>query len=190
VHLYVDTGMHRMGLPHEQLLAWLESADLRRAISIEGAFTELVEDQEFDREQVARLTWLAESARSRGVSFGRLHAASSDAVVRPTPETFLDLIRPGLALYGGYPLRSPWRAASCGQAIGSGTSDSVDLLQPGDGVSYHRRSGGPSHLDRHPGIRHVDGYPAGAVKGCEVLIESDSIPWWGRSAPAHRGCPR
>ncbi|HEV8599702.1 MAG TPA: alanine racemase [Gemmatimonadales bacterium] len=187
VHLYVDTGMHRMGLPYEQVLPWLESAALRRAISIEGAFTELVEDQEFDREQATRLTQLAESARSGGVSLGKLHAASSDAVVKPTAETFLDLIRPGLALYGGYPtpesrargeLRPAYRLKA--RVI------RVDLLQSGDGVSYHRR-----YLADRPtwtatlGIGHVDGYPAGAVKGCEVLIRDRLYPVVGTVSASH-----
>lgn len=187
VHLYVDTGMHRMGLPHERLLPWLESAALRRAISIEGTFTELVEDQEFDREQAARLIRLAESARSRGVSLGRLHAASSDAVVRPTPETFLDLIRPGLALYGGYPTAESLARGELRPAYRlKARVIRVDQLQPGDGVSYHRRY----RVDRPTwtatlGIGHVDGYPAGAVKGCEVLIRERLYPVVGTVSASH-----
>lgn len=187
VHLYVDTGMHRMGLPHEQVLPWLESPALRRAIEIEGAFTELIEDQEFDREQAARLTRIAESARSRGVPLGRLHAASSDAVVRPTPETFLDLIRPGLALYGGYPTAESMARGELRPAYQlKARVIRVDLLQPGDGVSYHRRY----RTDRPTwtatlGIGHVDGYPAGAVKGCEALIGDRLYPVVGTVSASH-----
>jgi alanine racemase len=187
VHLYVDTGMHRMGLPHEQVLSWLESAALRRAIQIEGAFTELVEDQEFDREQAARLTRIADSARSRGVPLGLLHAASSDAVVRPTAETFLDLIRPGLALYGGYPTAEAMARGELRPAYAlKARVIRVDLLQPGEGVSYHRR-----YLADRPtwtatlGIGHVDGYPAGAVKGGEVLIGDRLYPVVGTVSASH-----
>ena len=59
VHVYVDTGMHRMGMPHDRVLAWLDDAQLRRAITVDGAFTELTEDQDFDREQAKRLSTLA-----------------------------------------------------------------------------------------------------------------------------------
>lgn len=187
VHLYVDTGMHRMGLPHSQVLSWLESAPLRRAIRIEGAFTELVEDQDFDREQATRLTRLAGSARSGGLPLGRLHAASSDAVLRPTSETFLDLIRPGLALYGGYPtaeslargeLRPGYRLKA--RVI------RLDLLEAGEGVSYHRRykSEGRGWIATL-GIGHVDGYPSGAVKGCEVLIGQRTYPVVGTVSASH-----
>jgi alanine racemase len=187
VHLYVDTGMHRMGMPHDQVLPWLGDAALRRAIRIEGAFTELVEDQDFDRAQATRLRGLAESARSRGVSFGRLHAASSDAVMRPTAETFLDLVRPGLALYGGYPTAEAMGRGELRPAYQlKARVVRVALLAPGEGVSYHRR-----YTAEHPtwiatlAIGHVDGYPSGAVKGCEVLIRDRLCPVVGTVSASH-----
>jgi alanine racemase len=187
VHLYIDTGMHRMGLPHTEVLPWLESAPLRRAISIEGAFTELVEDQDFDREQASRLTRLAESARAGGVPLGRLHAASSDAIVRPTAETFLDLIRPGLSLYGGYPTAESMARGELRPAYRlKARVIRLDLLEAGEGVSYHRRwkseaRGWIATL----AIGHVDGYPSGAVKGCEVLIGQRTYPVVGTVSASH-----
>src|SRR6185295_14030216 len=58
VHLYVDTGMHRMGMPYDRVTSWLHDTALRRAINVEGMFTELTEDPEFDRSQAARLRTL------------------------------------------------------------------------------------------------------------------------------------
>jgi alanine racemase len=187
VHLYIDTGMHRMGMPHTQVLSWLESAALRRAIRIEGTCTELVEDQEFDREQAARLTRLAETARSAGVPLGRLHAASSDAVMRPTAETFLDLIRPGLALYGGYPTAESLARGELRPAYRlKARVIRVDFLEAGEGVSYHRRyqADQPGWVATL-GIGHVDGYPSGAVKGCEVLIGGRTYPVVGTVSASH-----
>jgi alanine racemase len=187
IHLYVDTGMHRMGLPHQRVLAWLESAALRRAVRIEGTCTELVEDQEYDREQAARLTRLAETARSAGAPLGRLHAASSDAVMRPTPETFLDLVRPGLALYGGYPTAESMARSELRPAYRlKARVIRLDHLEPGEGVSYHRR-----YRVEQPtwtatlAIGHVDGYPIGAVKGCEVLIGERLYPVVGTVSASH-----
>src|SRR5205814_10063014 len=91
------------GMPHEGAVAWLDDDALRRAIVLEGAFTELTEDQDFDREQARRLSALSDAARAKGLSLGRLHAASSDAIAQRTSETFLDVVRPGLTIYGGYP---------------------------------------------------------------------------------------
>jgi len=178
VHLYVDTGMHRMGMPHDRVPAWLDDAALRRAIAVDGAFTELTEDQEFDREQAKRLIAINTVTRAGGYPLGRLHAASSDAVAQGTTETFLDAVRPGLALYGGYPtvammargeLRPVYRLKA--RVI------RVDRLAPGEGISYHRRwvAQQPTSIATLA-LGHVDGYPSGAVKGCEVLLRGALWP--------------
>jgi alanine racemase len=187
VHLYIDTGMHRMGFPHAEVLPWLESAELRRAIRVEGALTELVEDQDFDREQAARLSAVARTAAAGGVPLGRLHAASSDAVLRPTPETFLDLIRPGLALYGGYPTAESMARGELRPAYRlKARVTRLDRLEAGEGVSYHRR-----YKAERPGwiatlgIGHVDGYPSGSVKGCRVLIGQKLYPVIGTVSASH-----
>ena len=187
IHLYVDTGMHRMGIPHDRVLAWLESSTLRRAIRIEGTMTELVEDQDYDRQQTARLKALASQAAAGNLSLGRLHAASSDALLRPTPETFLDLVRPGLALFGGYP--TPESRARNELRPGYRLKTRVirlDRLAPGEGVSYHHRfKATRPTLTATLAIGHVDGYPAGAVKGCQVLIRERLYPVIGTVSASH-----
>jgi alanine racemase len=187
VHLYVDTGMHRMGMPHHRVLAWLDRPGLRDALRIDGTFTELTEDQDFDRVQVQRLLALAQTAAGRGVSLGRLHAAASDAVLRPTPETFLDLVRPGLTLYGGYPTEESWRRAGLRPAYRlKARVLRVDRLEAGEGVSYHRRWRAQQPTwTATLGIGHVDGYPAGAVRGCEVMIRNALYPVIGTVSASH-----
>ena len=187
VHLYVDTGMHRMGLPYQKVLPWLESAELRRAIHCEGAFTELVEDAEFDREQAGRLKQLATEAQGGGTSLGKLHAASSDAIMRPTEPTFLDLLRPGLALYGGYPTAESQARGELRPAYRlKARVIRVDLLEPGEGVSYHRRyTASTPTWTATLAVGHVDGYPSGAVKGCEVLIGNRLYPVIGTVSASH-----
>jgi alanine racemase len=187
VHLYVDTGMHRMGIPHGSALAMLDSSELRRAVRIDGALTELVEDQEFDRTQAGRLEELARLAGSRGYSLGRLHAASSDAIARPTPETFLDLIRPGLALFGGYPTAESMARGELRPAYRlKARVMRVDRLEAGEGVSYHRRFTAASPtMTATLGIGHVDGYPAGATRGAMVLIGTRLYPVVGTVSASH-----
>ena len=187
VHLYVDTGMHRMGMPHAGVLPWLNRADLRRALSIEGAFTELTEDAQFDREQAARLRALAENAKAKGIAFGRLHAASSDAIAASTNEAFLDAVRPGLMLYGGFPPESmKQRAALTPIYRLKARVVRVDRLAAGEGVSYHRRFVAQQPTSTATlAIGHVDGYPAGAVKGCQVLIRGVLCPVVGTVSASH-----
>ena len=88
------------------------------------------------------------------------------------PETHLDLVRPGLMLYGGYVSReAPERAELRPAYRLRARVVRVDRLETGEGVSYHRRwkAARPTWIAVLP-AGHVDAYPSGAVKGAEVLI--------------------
>lgn len=187
VHLYIDTGMHRMGMPVADALPWVASLSKEGAIRIEGAFTELVEDADFDRAQAGRLRALQSDARSRGVAIAQLHAASSDAIQHQTTETFLDALRPGLALYGGYVSERAMQQGGFRPTYRlKARVIRVDKLAAGEGVSYHRR-----WMTDKPvwtatlAVGHVDGYPSGAVKGCEVLVRGKLFPVIGNVSASH-----
>src|SRR5437868_10018271 len=187
VHLYIDTGMHRMGMPVDQALGWVEALSRARGVRIDAAFTELTEDADFDRQQANRLRELQEAAKSRGVIIPMLHAASSDAVMHQTTETFLGAVRPGLSLYGGYvsdramqrgELRPAYRLKA--RVI------RLDHLAAGEGISYHRRYvAGRPMWTATLGVGHVDGYPASAVKGCEVFANGRLYPVIGTVSASH-----
>lgn len=187
VHLYIDTGMHRMGMPVADAPDWIAGLVAARSVRIEGAFTELVEDADFDRAQAARLRALHGDLRAKGISIGPLHAASSNAIQHQTSEAFLDAVRPGLALYGGYVSERAMESGGLRPTYRLKTRViRVDHLGPGEGVSYHRRW----ITDKHAwtatlAIGHVDGYPSGAVKGCEVLIRGRLFPVIGTVSASH-----
>ena len=89
------------------------------------------------------------------------------------PNAFLDMVRPGLVLYGAYPsggmatnlanLRPAFRLHA--RVV------RVERLETGDGVNYGRNyiATRPTWVATLP-IGHADGYPRDAVNGCEVLI--------------------
>jgi alanine racemase len=183
--LYVDSGMSRMGIPVARAPQLLETI-ARERVTIEGAFTELTEDPDFDREQVARLAALADSAKARGGSLGKLHAASS-AGVDHQPDTLLDLVRPGFMLYGGLVSQGARERRELRAAVRlRARVVRVERLDVGAGVSYHRRwkASRPTWVATLP-LGHVDGYPSGATKGCEVLIGGRLYPVIGTVSASH-----
>ena len=187
VHLYVDAGMHRMGVPIARALALIDILGKAPNVQIEGVFTELTEDVDFDKEMGRQLRTLADAAQLGGIKVGRLHAASSHAVWH-IPETFLDAVRPGLAVYGGYVsdqarLRGELRAAYRLRA----PVVRLVRLEAGEGVSYHRRwkASVATWVATLP-VGHVDGYPSGAVKGCDVLIGDQVYPVIGTVSASHK----
>lgn len=186
VHLYVDAGMHRMGVPIARAPALIDVLGKAPNVQIEGVFTELTEDVDFDKEMAKQLRILGDAAQLGGIRVGRLHAASSHAVWH-IPESFLDAVRPGLAVYGGYVsdearARGELRAAYRLKA----PVVRVVRLDAGEGVSYHRRwkASQATWVATLP-IGHVDGYPSGAIKGCDVLIGQSVYPVIGTVSASH-----
>jgi alanine racemase len=187
VHLYVDTGMHRMGMPVAQALPWLEQLSRANGVRIEGAFTELTEDADFDRQQAGRLRELQSAARGKGITIETLHAASSDAIQNNNTATYLDAVRPGLALYGGYVSDAAMQRGGLRPTYRLKTRVlRVDQLATGEGISYHRRwiADRPTWTATLA-IGHVDGYPSGATKGCEVLAGGRLYPVIGTVSASH-----
>jgi len=186
IHLYLDSGMSRLGMPVQRAGPWVEALARERGVRIEGAFTELAET-DFDDTQVARFRDFAARARTAGIPLGRLHAASSHALFFRR-DAYLDAVRPGLALYGAYPagavatglaqLRPAFRLRA--RVV------RVERLAAGEAVSYGR-----SYVARQPTwiatlpIGHTDGYPRGAVKGCEVLIGARTYAAIGAVSAGH-----
>jgi alanine racemase len=142
VQVKVDTGLGRFGVHHEGAAEFLEKVAAMRGIRIEGVFTTLTEDHEFDRVQLARLRAIRAAVEKSGRKLGVWHAASSDAVC-DLPEACAnwDLVRPGIALYGLYPSeraekekKIELRPAMSLQA----RATQVKTLAAGESVSYHR----------------------------------------------------
>ena len=170
-HLYMDTGMNRMGQRVDRSEAWLAALEEGRDLAIEGTFTELTEEPEFDVEQAGKLRAFADRVRRAGLDPGPLHAASSMEVVH-RPETHLDMVRPGFALWGGYVTPEARTAGGLRPAVSlKAPVIRVEHLDAGDGVSYERpwKAERPTWIAVLP-VGHADGYPRTAVKGAEVLI--------------------
>lgn len=187
VHLYIDTGMHRMGMPAAQAPAWVETLAETAGIRIEGAFTELTEDANYDRVQIERLRALQSAARAFRLPIETLHAASSDAIQRGHTDAFLDAVRPGLALYGGYVSNDMVPGGRLRPAYRLRTRViRVDHLPAGEGVSYHRRwTADQPTWTATLALGHVDGYPSGATRGCEVAAGGRLYPVIGTVSASH-----
>jgi alanine racemase len=186
-HIYLDTGMSRMGVPYHRALPWMEEL-ARRNVAVDGTFMAFTEEAEFDREQLRRFLEVTSSARSAGVELGTIHAASSNGVYH-LPEAHLDMVRPGIALFGGYPSR-PDEERSLGELVPAVRLRArvvrVERLRAGDGVSY-----GHQYVAKEPvwiatlPVGHTDGLPREAVNGQRVLVGDRLFPVIGSVSASH-----
>jgi alanine racemase len=140
IHVDIDTGMGRTGAAVERALPLIEKLASLSHLRIEGVCTTLTEDPEFDKEQLKRFLDVCAAARSRGISLGLRHAASSAGVFYPS-EFYLDLVRPGITLYGYYPNARTRKedALSLRPALKlSARVSFIKDLAPGESYSYLR----------------------------------------------------
>lgn len=184
VHVYLDTGMRRLGIPAHRALPFLREL-AGPSVRVEGTFMGFTES-DFDEEQLSRFQRVATEARLGGIDLGLLHAASSHGLFA-RPEAHLDMVRPGLALYGPYPSGSDSSKASLTPAFAfKARVARVELLRAGDTVSYGQewRAERPTWAATLP-VGHADGYPRQAVDGCEVLIGGRLYPVVGAVSASH-----
>jgi alanine racemase len=120
VHVKVDTGMHRVGVwPLEEAPGFARRIQ-EAGLEVEGLFTHFArseEDEVTTKEQLDRFLEVADAVRSAGVTPRLLHAANSGATILH-PGSHLDLVRPGIALYGIEP--GPGVGAQLGLRPGGG----------------------------------------------------------------------
>jgi len=103
LHLKVDTGMGRVGLPPRAVRAAAERIAAFPAVRLVGLMTHFADadadDPEFTREQLARFETVSRDLRAAGIAIPLRHAANSAGLIRH-PDARLDLVRPGIMLYG------------------------------------------------------------------------------------------
>lgn len=179
VHVCIDTGLGRVGVPYAEALALLRDLAAARGVSIRGAMMTFTEDEAFDREQLKRFHAIVTAARDAGIKVGVRHAASSYTLFQH-PDAFLDSVRPGMALYGIYPepaFRASGRPILAPVIALKARVAYVKQLQPGESAGYNRAyiAKAPVWIATLP-VGHADGLPRVAAKGGKVRIRGALYP--------------
>jgi alanine racemase len=179
LHVCVDTGIGRVGVPFRQAQSLITDLASRRSVSIAGTMMTFTEDPEFDPEQLRRFLSLTGELERSGVKLGRRHTASSFALFQ-RPDGFLDMVRPGMAVYGIYS-EPQFRTAGVMDlrpAISLKARVAyVKQLQAGDSAGYERayKTDKPVWLATLP-VGHADGLPRTVAEGGRVRIGGRLYP--------------
>jgi alanine racemase len=173
VHVKIDTGLGRVGLHYTDAVDAITKLAATDGIIIDGLFTALTEDTDFDTLQLDRLRRIHENLLQLGIRIPKMHAASSAALLA-FPEAKLDMVRPGIMLYGQYPSTGEYRrrrielrpvlTLKARVAV-------VKTLDPGDSISYHRAfTAERSMCVATIPVGYSDGYPPQVGSKGEVLV--------------------
>lgn len=184
VHLKVDTGMGRLGVPLSELSTFLK--DLRRypSIRVAGLMTHLSTadcDPAYVAEQLEGFKYAEGLVRRFGHEPSVRHAANSAALFRH-PEAHFDWVRPGISLYG-YPgsdsIDAPLRPAMRWRT----EVLRIRTLGPGESAGYGRSFRAPkeTRLATIP-LGYGDGLLRSASNRGHVLIRGVRCPIVGNVA--------
>ena len=185
-HLKVNTGMNRLGVNVADAPALL--ADLRTVagLRVEGIFTHFATSDLADKQHAAaqfdRFAALLGDLRAAGLCPPVAHAANSAAILS-MPQTHLQMVRSGIALYGldpdvdETPLPSGFTPVLTWKALVAQVRD----LAPGDAVSYGREfiADRPMTVAVLP-MGYADGFPRKPLNWGSVLIRGRAAPILGR----------
>ena len=148
VHLKLDTGMSRLGFLcaggyFEQGVENVVQSCRLPQLEIEGVYTHFAvsdepggENEAYTRAQFRLFLDVIAAAEARGCRFPIRHCANSGAVLN-YPETALDMVRPGLLLYGYGDREGRLGLKPCMRLVT--TVSTIKYYEPGTCVSYGRR---------------------------------------------------
>jgi alanine racemase len=105
VHVKIDTGMGRLGIWHKEADDFIFKLCGLKNLLIEGIYTHFPSadsDERFTRSQIAAFCVLVNKLEWKGVQIPLKHLANSMAVVG-FRDSYFNLVRPGLAIYGLHP---------------------------------------------------------------------------------------
>jgi alanine racemase len=179
LHICVDTGIGRVGVPYYQAAPLFRDLAGRKSAQIQGTMMTFAEDLEFDKEQLRRFHEVCGAMEKEGIALGKKHAASSFALFQH-PGAFLDMVRPGMAVYGIYS-ENEFRhmgAMDLRPAISLKARVAyVKMLRRGDSAGYNRAYMAKDDVwvATLP-VGHADGWPRMAAKGAKVRINGALYP--------------
>jgi alanine racemase len=185
VHLKIDTGMERIGVHYYSAHGLLEKASEARHCVVEGIYSHFANSDAADlgsaKLQLARFHDVLQWYDKQGVPPPLRHIANSGAILQ-LPESHLDLVRPGILLYGVYPSAEVRRTITVRPAL-SWKSRVVyfKVVTPGHPVSYGS-TWETDHLVRVVTIPvgYGDGYFRALSNVAKVIIRGKKYPVVGR----------
>jgi alanine racemase len=185
VHLKIDTGMERIGVHYYSARGLLEQAAGCRHCQVEGIYSHFANADAADltsaRRQLGRFLEVLEWYDKQGVKPPVRHMANSGAVLQ-LRESHLDMVRPGILLYGVYPSDEVRKTIAVGPAL-SLRSRVVyfKVVTPGHPVSYGStwESDHPVRVVTVP-VGYGDGYFRALSNVAHVLIRGKRYPVIGR----------
>lgn len=178
-HVFVDTGMHRDGVPPEQSVEVAQKVASQPGLFLQGLCTHLASAddplEEYNHEQLQCFEQVVESVREVGVPVDDVHVANTGAVWN-LPSSMYTMIRPGLSLYGYEPTHGTSPDLRPVLSLRTRVA-SLRTIKAGQSVSYGRRwrAVASTQIATLP-IGYGDGYSRALTGKAQVLVRGVRVP--------------
>lgn len=187
IHIKIDTGMGRIGfLPSEEEIKDIISISKLPHIEIEGIYSHFStadeKDKSFTKEQYRRFNWVIKELKGNNINIPIKHISNSGAII-DNPEYNLDMIRPGIILYGYYPSDDVDKSKiqlKPAMALKSNISH-LKTLPKSTGIGYNQAfiTRRDSKIATLP-IGYADGYYRLLTGKGEVFVKDRRVPIVGK----------
>jgi len=180
IHIKIDTGMNRLGfLPNQKSVDEIIKISKLPNIKVNGIFSHFAcaddEDKSFSHNQYKKYDTMVKEIEKQGLNIPMRHIANSAATL-DLPEYHLDMVRPGICLYGLYPSKTSGKNVVSLKPVMSLKTriSNIKVIEEAGGVSY-----GQNHLVKKGDkiatipIGYADGYTRLLSNKGQVLIKGN-----------------
>ena len=185
VHLKIDTGMERIGTHWYSAERLLEASLRTRNVAVEGIFTHFANADDADlssaRTQLARFHEVLSFYERRSLPTPLRHAANSGAILQ-LPESYFDIVRPGILFFGSSPATDLALTLPVKQALRWVTQVVYfKVVKAGNPVSYGSRwaPAADTRVITLP-VGYGDGYSRAMSLRAEVIVHGKRVPVVGQ----------
>ena len=185
-HLKIDTGMERVGVREYEAEAFILRASAYRHIAIEGIYTHLANsesaDRSYSRMQIKRFQEVLSLYEKHSLPVPALRHVCNSGGILNLPDSYFDMVRPGVLCYGVYPGDEVDRIIEVKPALTWRSRVAyTKRTKPGRPIGY----GSLWQAERETGIvtipcGYADGYFRRMTNRAQVLIGQKKYPQVGR----------
>ncbi len=184
VHIKIDTGMGRIGVWHEEALDFIKKVSACKDIILEGIYTHFSSagrDDFFTTYQMEAFEKLLSDIEKQWIKIPLRHASNSIATI-DVKRSHLNLVRPGLIIYGMYPKPTFSKMIKLKPSLSLKTRIVyIKDAPPGRSISYGRTFITQKHtrIATLP-IGYADGLIRNLSNKAEVLVKGERAPVVGK----------
>jgi alanine racemase len=184
IHIKVDTGMGRLGIPLSDAVSQIEMIAKLPALDLEGIYTHFPSadfDPIFTQRQINDFSLLVRALEKKEIHFSLRHTSNSAGCVQGQNVLF-NAIRPGLSLYGYHPhvslkdkiILKPILSLKSRILL-------IKRLAPGQSVGYAQKfiATDPCTIAILP-LGYSSGYPFRAAEKGKVIFREKKFSFAGR----------